>query len=64
MIPAGSHSPHCSCTGNTASTELNSFSVTPPDNISTMARTVTPAGPEGLNISLVEHCVGPALDEV
>jgi len=36
MIPAGSQSPHCSCTGNIASTELDSFSVTLPDNISTM----------------------------
>ena len=68
MIPAGSHSPHCNCTRNTATTDLNSFSTAfcaafpfvAPDNISTMRTQVgiIGAGPAGLLLAHLLHLRG------
>src|SRR5512139_4161268 len=50
MMPAGSHSPQRSCTGSANTFDLNSCSLTPPHNISTMRTQVgiIGAGPAGL----------------
>src|SRR6187455_2147898 len=60
MMPAGSHSPHCSCTGNTATDDLNSCSAMPPDNISTMRTQVgiIGAGPAGLLLAHLHRLRG------
>src|SRR6185503_113570 len=60
MIPAGPHSPHCSWTGKIAAIELNSFSATLPDNISTMRTQVgiVGAGPAGLLLAHLLHLRG------
>src|SRR6185295_9888820 len=60
MIPAGPHSPHCNRTGKIAATELNAFSATLPDNISTMRTQVgiVGAGPAGLLLAHLLHLRG------
>src|SRR5579862_7765752 len=60
MMPAGSHSPQRSCTGSRNTAELNSFSATPPDNISTMRTQVgiIGAGPAGLLLAHLLHLRG------
>src|SRR4029078_3312385 len=60
MIPAGSHSPQRNCTGSANTLDLNSFSFTLPDNISTMRTQVgiIGAGPAGLLLAHLLHLSG------
>src|SRR6185503_14103255 len=60
MIPAGSHSPQRNCTWSANTLDLNSFSVTLPDNISTMRTQVgiIGAGPAGLLLAHLLHLRG------
>src|SRR5436190_19237197 len=59
-MPAGSHSPQRSCTGSANTLDLNSFSFTLPDIISTMRTQVgiIGAGPAGLLLAHLLHLSG------
>src|SRR5258705_7077858 len=60
MMPAGSHSPQRNCTGSANTLDLSSFSITLPDNSSTMRTQIgiIGAGPAGLLLSHLLHLRG------
>src|SRR5258706_8328532 len=57
MMPAGSHSPQRNCTGSANTLDLSSFSITLPDNSSTMRTQIgiIGAGPAGLLLAHLLH---------